>query len=295
VLVDVSGLRVGSSAAVQVFPSVLPGAGGWPAARLVLFGAGAELARTLTALRVTSTVPLAADENAARLLLDRRPPVLSRHLDLDRDSFSLRRARMFVRFACADWQLDPIRADAVAVASELVANALEHAGPACRLALRYRADGLTIAVYDHNLTPVFPLRSVAESHRGGGPSQLAGRSSNWGIRNGPQEKWAWVLLPTSASADHVHTVRAAAQDAARVMLARGAGSPDAAHAVQQLLASLAAQHGRGFIQEVVDELAAELADASAAIAPSGPPDRAPTAPTSPRLARAIRRPRLTPL
>ena len=80
VLADVSGLRVGSAAAVQVFPSVLAGAGGWPAARLVLFGAGAELARTLTALRVTSTVPLAADETAAWLLLDRRPPVLARHL-----------------------------------------------------------------------------------------------------------------------------------------------------------------------------------------------------------------------
>jgi hypothetical protein len=38
VLVDVSGLRVSSSAAVQVFPSVLAGAGGWPAARLGLFG-----------------------------------------------------------------------------------------------------------------------------------------------------------------------------------------------------------------------------------------------------------------
>jgi hypothetical protein len=80
-------------------------------------------------LRVTSTVPLAADENAARLLLDRRPEVLSRHLDLDRDSFSLRRARMFVRFACTDWQLDPIRDDAVAVASELVAHAVQHVGP----------------------------------------------------------------------------------------------------------------------------------------------------------------------
>jgi len=231
---------------------------------------------------MVSTVPLAADETAAWLLLDQRPPVLARHLDLDRDSFSLRRARMFVRFACADWQLDPIRADAVAVASELVTNALQHAGPACRLALRYRADALTIAVYDHNLTPVFPLRSVAEDHRGGGPSLLARRGTNWGVRNGPQERCVWVVLPTSASADYVHTVRAAAQDAARAVLARGADSLDAAGAVEELLASLAAQHGRGFIQEVVDELAAELAEATAATAPSGPPDQAPSAPTGPR-------------
>jgi hypothetical protein len=74
----------------------------------------------------------------------------------------------------------------------------------------------------------------------------------------------WAFLPASASAAHSHTVRAAAQDAVRTVLAHGAGSPDAAPAVRQLVASLAAQHGREFIQEVADEVAAELAQASAA-------------------------------
>ena len=50
VLVDVSGLRVTWPPAVQVFPSVLAGAGGWPGARLVLFGPDAGLARSLAAL-----------------------------------------------------------------------------------------------------------------------------------------------------------------------------------------------------------------------------------------------------
>src|SRR3954471_1534481 len=48
VLVDVSGLRLTWRPAIQVFPSVLAGVGGWPRARLVVFGADAELARTLT-------------------------------------------------------------------------------------------------------------------------------------------------------------------------------------------------------------------------------------------------------
>ena len=45
-------------------------------------------------------------------------------------------------------QLDNIRADALVVASELVANAVLHAGPGRRLALLYDAFGLTIAVRD---------------------------------------------------------------------------------------------------------------------------------------------------
>src|SRR4051794_27244240 len=265
VLVDVSGLRLGSAAAAEVFASALASAGGWPAARLVLFGAGADLARTLTALRVTSTVPLAADETAAWLLLNRRPPVLRRHLDLDRESFSLRRARMFVRFACADWQLDLIRDDAVAVASELVAHAVQHVGPACRLTLRCRTDGLTIAVYEHNPTPVLPPRSVAEDHCGGALFLVVARSSNW-VRHGCNPNCVWAFLPSSAPAAHPHTVRAAAQDTVCAVLAHGAGSPGAAPAVRALVASLAAQHGREFIEEVADELAAELSKARAATA-----------------------------
>jgi hypothetical protein len=57
---------------VQLFPSVLAGAGGWPQARLVLFGPDAGLVRALAALRVSATVPVAPDEITARRLLDQR-------------------------------------------------------------------------------------------------------------------------------------------------------------------------------------------------------------------------------
>ena len=106
VLVDVSGLRVTWPPAVGLFGSILAGMGGWPGVRLVLFGADAELARSLAAQRVSATVPVAPDETTARQLLDRRPRVLARHLDLEQPRSATRRARTFVRAACADWQLD---------------------------------------------------------------------------------------------------------------------------------------------------------------------------------------------
>ena len=69
VLVDVSGLRLTRPSAAQLFPTTLMAVGGWPGARLVLFGVNPELARSLTAMRVAETVPLASDEAAARRLL----------------------------------------------------------------------------------------------------------------------------------------------------------------------------------------------------------------------------------
>jgi hypothetical protein len=61
------------------------------------------------------TVPVAADEAAARRLLDRRPAVVMRTLDLERDASAARRARLLVAAACSEWDLDAIRGDAVLV------------------------------------------------------------------------------------------------------------------------------------------------------------------------------------
>jgi anti-sigma regulatory factor (Ser/Thr protein kinase) len=244
----------------------------------VLFGADPDLARTFTALRVTTTVPVAAHEICARPLLERRPPAVARHLDLERGSSSPRRARRFVESACADWQLDQVRVDAVVVASELVTNAVQHAGTACRLTLRYRAGGLTITVYDQNPDLTLPLRSV--SARAGGRG-LGGRglfavaalSSDWGVSRNGAEKCVWAFLPVSAGATYSHTVRTAARDILRAVLAHGADSPDAASAVRHLVTWLAAQRGRAIVRDVADELASELAEASAVHAAQGTPDR----------------------
>ena len=266
VLVDVAGLRLGSPAAVQVFPALLADAGGWPAARLVLLGADPLLARTLSALRVTTTVPLAAEEATARLLLNQRPPVVARHRDLECELSSARRARLFVDAACIDWQLEVIRDDAMVVVSELVANAVVHAGTGCRVVLRYGARGLTIAVYDHAPDLALPLRPVTESQRGHGLFMVAALSLHWGLSRGRNEKCVWAFLPATAAAAYSHTVRTAAHDAVRAHLAHGANSPDAANAVGHLVARQGEHHGPQFVQDMADELVVELAEATAAMA-----------------------------
>ena len=202
VVVDLSGLRTTARPAAQVFPSALAAVGGWPAARLVLFGADPELATSLTVLREMDTVPLAADEPIARQLLQHRPPAVARHLDVDDEPFAARRARLFVTAACQDWQLDAaVCDDAVLVASELVGNAIAHARTACRLNVRLDALGLTIAVRDYDyLGLLSPLACTSAGRRGQGLFLVASVSQAWGA--GPTEngKRVWALLPVTTAA-----------------------------------------------------------------------------------------------
>ena len=269
VLVDVSGVRVSWPPAVGLFGSVLAGLGGWPGVRLVLFGADAALARSLAAQGVSATVPVAPDQTTARQLLDRRPRVLARHLDLEQPRSATRRARTFVQAACADWRLDEIRDDlrddATIVACELVDNAVRYADPGYRLTLRYDVFGLTIAVRDRR-----PDRLPQALPDGlGGPSHLSGLflvaalSQQWGVIPGQDEKTVWALLPAAdSSTTYARAIRTAIRDAVRAVLANGGNTAAAAAAVRQITARLTEQHGAAAVRDLADALARELANAN---------------------------------
>ena len=144
VLVDVSRLRLTWTPAAQVFPSTLAAMGGWPWARLVLFGAGRVVERTLghrdrAARRGRTrspTTPRAAPTDRIPIPRPGEGGVVAD------PGASVRRGRVH--------GLAPrLRDDAVIVSSELVANAVQHARTECRLTVQLDARGLTIAVQDH--------------------------------------------------------------------------------------------------------------------------------------------------
>jgi len=267
VLANVSGLRVTWPPAVRLFPSILAGMGGWPGMRLVLFGADAALARSLAALRVSATVPVAPDEATARRLLQRRPRTIARHLDLAQRRSSTRRARTFVRAACTDWELDDICDDATIVADELVANAVLHAGTACRLALRYNAFGLTIAVRDRrpDRLPQAPPVDPEPPPRLSGLFMVAALSGEWGVNPRQDDKTVWALLPIPDSTSYAHTIRKAVRDAVRAVFTHRGNTAAAATAVRQITARLTEQHGAAAVRDLADELALELGDANSAV------------------------------
>jgi hypothetical protein len=218
---------------------------------------------------------LASDKAAARRLLGPYPPIIVRNIDLEREPSPQGRARMFVDATCTDSQLDMIRNDAVTVAAELVANVEQHAGTGCRLAVRHRTHGLTIAVCDGRPDRLPTLRPFAEGQGLPGLFTVSALSLHWGVNRGRDTKCVWAFLPTTAPASYSRTVRKAARDAVQAVLMHGVPSPDAAKAVRQLVARLTEQHGTQFVRGLADALMVELVDATFAIAKMNGDDEPP--------------------
>src|SRR4051812_19341637 len=195
VAVDLKDLQVGWTPALQVFPSTLAAAGGWPCARLALFWASPEVAALLTALGVPDTVPLTADRAAALARLQTRPAALSRYHVLDPHLASPRRARALFRRACLDWALGNAYDHAALVVNELVTNAVRHARTTCRLNIRLDALGLRVAVRDRGPVPSALIDDTVHMPRSGtGLHLVAALSHRWGVEEHADGKTVWVHL-----------------------------------------------------------------------------------------------------
>jgi hypothetical protein len=164
-----------------------------------------------------------------------------------------------------------IRNDAQVVASELVANAVVHARTDCRLALRYRTRGLTVAVWDRSPDRLPAPRPFDASEDVHGLLVVAALTLHWESARRRDEKCVWAFLPAVPAAASAGTrtgrVHAAVQEAVRVALAHGVDSADADAAIRRLVAGLAEQHGLDFLRDLVAELVAELAEVTATIRP----------------------------
>jgi anti-sigma regulatory factor (Ser/Thr protein kinase) len=129
--------------------------------------------------------------------------------ELPADLTSARQARAAIRQALADWGIDHFSDDAELLASELVANAAEHAeGKPISLALRRHAEpseqpGLTCEVTD--TSPAMPRRTEpgADTERGRGLAIVDALAQSSGVRASQTGKTSWFTL---ALTDRAHRV-----------------------------------------------------------------------------------------
>ncbi|HET9257181.1 MAG TPA: ATP-binding protein [Pseudonocardiaceae bacterium] len=197
VMIDVSRLRTPQAAFLSVFPAALTAAGGWPSARLVLFGASTDLRSMLVSSRITATVPLAADLASAMAMLEQRPSELRRQRDLSPHDTAPSAARLFVREACELWLVSPaVREVAELVSSELVSNAVEHAHSSSELTLTVTASALRVSVRDFRPGPIPRTRPIdIDSFRGRGLHLVAALAQTWGVEPHSDGKTIWASLP----------------------------------------------------------------------------------------------------
>ena len=186
VVLDISQARLSWAPAPALFLSAVTSAGGWPGANLVLLGADERTSDRLRACRITESVPLAATEQDAALLLGKRPARLIRVRRLPALPSSVGRARDYVEKVCRSWDALDCRGRATAVVEQLVANAVAHTATDIRLRLVLDARHLWISVRHH--------RPTAAGTRPGGLDMLAALSDSWGVLHYDDGSSAWAAL-----------------------------------------------------------------------------------------------------
>ncbi|WP_328553075.1 SpoIIE family protein phosphatase [Streptomyces sp. NBC_00358] len=113
---------------------------------------------------------------------------------------SVATARSFVRDTLQGWGFADIVDDAVVLTSELVTNAVVHAGTAADVLCLRSDDGVRIEVADHYPEREIPLQATAISM--GSPDREGGRglqlcaalAGRWGVEYTPTHKQVWFQL-----------------------------------------------------------------------------------------------------
>ncbi len=109
-------------------------------------------------------------------------------------------ARRFVREVLNSWQLpcrDDLVSDAVLLTSELVTNAVVHAGTGVQVVCRLHGDGVEVSVLDRH-----PARMIPDDPQTGSADRPGGRglllpgalASSWGVTYAPAAKVVWFRL-----------------------------------------------------------------------------------------------------
>jgi serine phosphatase RsbU (regulator of sigma subunit)/anti-sigma regulatory factor (Ser/Thr protein kinase) len=117
-------------------------------------------------------------------------------------------ARRFVRETLSSWQLpcrDDLVSDAVLLTSELVTNAVVHAGTAVQVACRRQGADVEVSVLDRHpagIIPDAPDGSAGTDRPSGRGLLLPGAlSSSWGVTYAPAAKVVWFRLALRALPD----------------------------------------------------------------------------------------------
>ena len=205
-IVDISDLRIDSRVWLDVFPAAVR-AHGSPAATLVLCGATPEV-RHLMRDGALGGIAIYGDSQAALAA------IASAQAD-DPDRWWLRlestpdapaRARDLVAAACRRWDTPDLRGPAALVVSELVTNAVQHAGTDMLVRLVRDGTHVYVSVRDSSPAPLrpggtaagtFPHTDGPAADRGRGLHLVSTYTTAWGCNVTGDGKTVWAVLRTS--------------------------------------------------------------------------------------------------
>jgi len=184
----------------EVFTAIDHPALGWPGTPVVLAGARPAVAGVLAGHRMAERMAMYPDLDRALQGARDRPPRLSERLALGPVPTAVGAGRAFVREVCDRWRLQELAGSAELLASELITNAVVHAGTAMELRVELRGPRLHLAVRDHD-PDLRGLEAAREgSDRGLGLQIVDRMAAAWGVRqDGDDGKIVWCALDQPAA------------------------------------------------------------------------------------------------
>jgi len=194
VICDLGGLRRVVPVALTVFPTAMR-VHGSPEVALLLCGAPSGVA-TLLKGPLTRNIPAFPDASVAVAAVRSAQRTLDRHASarLAPVPAAPGRARRLVEEACTRWGVAQLIGPATLIASELVTNAVIHAGTEIHLSVALRGDYLHINVRDadNRGRPTIQMPSAGPGGRGLGLVDIY--ASAWGTKSGADGKTVWATL-----------------------------------------------------------------------------------------------------
>ncbi|NIH81994.1 ATP-binding protein [Amycolatopsis viridis] len=193
-IAEVDGLEITSEPALTVFSAVRTRTNSWPGVPVLLVARDRERRAMITASAVHRFVPLHSCVEAAVGAVAEPPSRRRRSTGFPPVAASSHAARRFTRETCRGWNIGHRQEDALGVATELVENAVTHAGSPLELRLELRDGRLTIAVRDEDPRPAVLRQQPGGALSGYGLQVIAALSDTWGCAPAPGGKIVWAVL-----------------------------------------------------------------------------------------------------
>jgi anti-sigma regulatory factor (Ser/Thr protein kinase) len=201
----------------------------WPAVPLAIAGLDPRAGQALRSKPLGDHLMVTASLRQALSMVLQVSLPDARSLRLAPHPTAPRAARDFVSRALLDWRLSQHLPAACLVVSELVTNAMIHAGTTIDLTVTEHRQAIRVAVRDHS--PDLPVqRSDATDTHGRGMTIVAGLSHAWGVLpDADGSKVVWAVIDTSPPATQtVSRQRSPTATAPGVVPDRGARDRSAA-------------------------------------------------------------------
>lgn len=191
-LIDVSAVAVVDDITVTAF-AALAKQGAAADVPVMLVGPPPPLVAQLDTLGIRRTVPVYPTEALARQAFAERPAPSRLQVDLDPVPSATAVVRDLVDRACARWRRRDMADVTALIATELVANAVQHAGTGIRFVVTYRPTYLHLACRDRS--HAYPKRGYTDDLDGGrGLLLIESMAASWGFNPTLDGKVVWATV-----------------------------------------------------------------------------------------------------